>query len=164
MIAVLSFSLSSYSFNKSDCTCNQKNKEAVIKLIDEVWNKKNFSIVDQLIAPQYTIRHDPGDQWEGKTIDLVTYKRRVKTSSDILPDQHFFIEDLVCQGDKVVISWRFTGTQKGKIPGLPVTNKKVSVSGMTIYYFSDGKIIGHWQVVDRLGFLQQLGISKKNPH
>lgn len=163
MILILVFSLSSYSLNNSDCTCNQKNKEAVINLIDEVWSKGNFQIVDRLIAPKYTIRHDPGDKWENKTIDLVTYKARVKMSRDVFPDQKFYIEDLVCSGNKITVSWRFTGTQEGKIPGLPVTNKRVNVSGMTIYYFSKGKIIGHWQVVDRLGFFQQLGISKKNP-
>ena len=43
--------------------------------------------------------------------------------------------------DKVAVSWRFTGTQKGSIPGLPSTNKRVNVSGLTIYYFSKGKII-----------------------
>ena len=48
-------------------------------------------------------------------------------------------------------------------PGLPTTNKKVNVSGLTIYYFKDGKIIGHWQVVDRLGFVEQLGIKSGRP-
>ena len=143
--------------------CNQENKEAVVRLIEEVWSKGNLQIVDQLIAPQYTIRHDPGDQWEGKTLDLATFKERVKMSRQVFPDQKFYIEDLVCEGDKVSISWRFTGTQKGNIPGLPVTNKTVTVSGLTIYYFSNGKMIGHWQVVDRLGFLGQLGILKGTP-
>lgn len=67
----------------------QKNKEAVVKLIDEVWSKGNLQIVDQLIAPQYTIRHDPGDQWEGKTLDLATFKERVKMSRHVFPDQKF---------------------------------------------------------------------------
>lgn len=157
------FSLSSYSLDHNDDACNQNNKNAVIKLIDEVWNKRNFEIIDQLIAPQYTIRHDPGDKWEHKTIDLVTYQERVKSSFDVFPDQKFHIEDLVCSGNKIAISWILTGTQKGEIPGMPVTNKKVHVSGITIYYFSKDKIIGHWQVIDRLSVFQQLGITKKNP-
>lgn len=106
---------------------SQQNKEAVVRLIEEVWNKGNFQIVDQLIAPQYTIRHDPGDPWEGQTIDLATYKDRVQMSRDILPDQKFTIEDLVGEDDKVAISWKFTGTQKGDLPGLPATNKRVNI-------------------------------------
>lgn len=148
-----------YFFNEKQFMSTQKNKEAIVTLIEEVWSKGNLQIVDQLIAPQYTIRHDPGDPWDGKTLDLETFKERVKISRHIFPDQKFYIEDLVGEGDKVAVSWHFTGTQKGTIPGLLTTNKKVNVSGLTIYYFSDGKIIGHWQIVDRLGFLEQLGIK-----
>jgi steroid delta-isomerase-like uncharacterized protein len=136
-----------------------KNKDAVVRLIEEVWNKGNFQIVDQLIAPQYKVRHDPGDPWEGQTLDLTTYKERVKMSRDVLPDQKFFIEDMVGEGNKVAVSWTFTGTQKGDLPGVPATNKKVNVSGLTIYYFSQGKMIGHWQVLDKLSLLGQLGVQ-----
>lgn len=148
-----------YSFNERQNMSIQKNKEAIVTLIDEVWSKGNLQVVDQLIAPEYTIKHDPGDPWNGKTLDLSTYKERVKSSRQVFPDQQFYIEDIVGEGDKVAVSWKFTGTQKGNIPGLPITNKKVEVSGLTIYYFSHGKIIGHWQVVDRLGFFEQLGIK-----
>lgn len=135
----------------------ERNKETVVKLIDEVWSKGDLQIAGQLIAPQYTIRHDPGDPWEGKTIDLSTFKKRVELSRHIFPDQKFHIEDMVCEGNKVAVSWVFTGTQKTNLPGLPATNKMVSASGITIYYFSKGKIIGHWQVFDKLGLLDQLG-------
>jgi len=162
---IVSFILMSpvYSFNETQNMSTQKNKEAVITLLDEVWSKDNLQIVDQLIAPQYTIRHDPGDPWDGKTLDLTTFKERVKLSHHVFPDQKFYIEDLVGEGDQVAVSWRFTGTHKGSIPGLPTTNKKVNVSGLTIYYFKDGKIIGHWQVVDRLGFVEQLGTQSGRP-
>jgi len=66
------------------------------------------------------------------------------------------IEGALSGNNKVAVSWYFTGTQKGEIPGLPVTHKKVKVSGITIYYFTNDKISGHWQIVDRLGFLEQL--------
>lgn len=134
-------------------------KEAVKKLIDEVWSQGNLEIVDQLIAQQYIIKHDPGDSWDGKTLDLATFKERIQMSHRVFPDQKFYIEDLICEEDKVAVSWRFTGTHKCDIPGLAATNKNVNVSGMTIYYFSNGKIVGHWQVVDRLGFLNQLGMQ-----
>lgn len=149
-------------FAENQSTTTQQNKTTVEKLLNEVWSKGNLEIVDQLIAPQYAIQHDPGDQWEGKTLDLATFKERVKQSRLVFPDQKFFVDDILSEDNKVAVSWHFTGTQKGNIPGLPITNKKVTVSGLTIYYFANGKITGHWQVVDRLGFLQQLRISKAN--
>lgn len=160
---VLGFLLLIYFLYMGQVVSTCRNKEAVVKLIDEVWSKGNLQVVDQLIASQYTIRHDPGDPWDGKTLDLNAFKERVKLSHHVFPDQKFYIEDLVCDNNKVAVSWRFTGVQKGSIPGLPTTNKTVNVSGLTIYYFSKGKIIGHWQIVDRLGFLEQLGIFTGKP-
>jgi predicted ester cyclase len=157
IIAMLSLFLTYYFWNKFMVT--NRNKEIVIKLLEEVWNNHNYKMIDELIATQYTIRHDPGDQWEGKALDLDTYKRRVQFSHYIFPDQKFFIEDIVSDDDKVVVSWHFTGTQKGDLPNLTATNKKVNVSGITFYYLSNGKIIGHWQVIDNLGFLWQIGIQ-----
>lgn len=150
-----------YIANSKQNSC-EKNKTVVIRLIDEVWSKGNLEVVDQLVAPQYTIRHDPGDAWDGKTLDIATYKKRVTLSRSIFPDQVFHIHDVICNKDKIAISWDFTGTHEGKIPGLPTTNKQVTVSGLTIYYFSNHKIVGHWQVVDRLGFFEQLNIKPEN--
>jgi steroid delta-isomerase-like uncharacterized protein len=142
---------------------NQKNKEILIKFIDEVWNKGNLEVVDELVAPQYVIRHDPGDPWETKTIDLATFKQRVIYSRNVFPDLQFRIEDLICEDGRAVISWFMIGTHKGDIAGFPATNKPINVSGLTIYYFSAGKITGHWQVFDRLTLFQQLGIQKGRP-
>lgn len=66
------------------------------------------------------------------------------------------MQEIIGEGDKVAISWYLEGTHKGDIPGLPATGKMVKVPGLTIYSFSKGKITGHWQVIDRLGFLQQV--------
>lgn len=67
----------------------QQNKESIVKILEEVLSKDKLQVVDELIAPQYTIRHDPGDARDGKTIDLKTYKERVKQSRQVLTDQQF---------------------------------------------------------------------------
>jgi predicted ester cyclase len=155
--------LSSRYFSSANVYLSKnRNGEIVTRLIDEVWSKGNLEVADELVAPQYTIRHDPGDKCEGKTLDLATYKERVKMSLHVFPDQKFEIVDLVCDGNKVAVSWRFTGTQKGAIPGLPNTNKTIHFSGITIYYLANGKVIGHWQVVDRLGLMSQLTAGSKS--
>lgn len=161
---IIGFSLGKIYFNKKHLLTNQKNKEVVLLLIDQIWNKGDFENLDQLIAPEYTIRHDPGDPWEGQTIDPATFKERVLISRSVLPDQKFHIEDIVSEDNKVAISWKFTGTQTGDHPQLPATNKAVNISGLTIYYLSNGKITGHWQVLDKLRLFEQLGIhaSSKN--
>jgi hypothetical protein len=45
-------------------------KELLRQLIEEVWNAGNVDASDLYIASAYTIRHDPGDPWEGQELDL----------------------------------------------------------------------------------------------
>ena len=66
---------------------------------------------------------------------------------------------MIAEGDKVVVSWILRGTQEGQLPGLPASGRQVDVSGLTIYYFHGNKIAGHWQEMDRMGLIQQLGGS-----
>ena len=118
---------------------------------------------DELVAPSYRIEHDPGDPWEGKVLNLDTFKKRVVHSRAVFPDQSFHIKSLLEDNGQVAVSWFFNGTHKGDLPGLPGTNNPVNVSGLTIYYFDiDGKITGHWQIIDRLGFLKQIGLWAGN--
>ncbi len=50
------------------------------------------------------------------------------------------------------------GTQTGPMGPYPPTGRSINVPGMTIYYFRDGRITGHRQVVDRIAVAQQLGL------
>ena len=134
------------------------NKEALNKLIEQVWNQGKLDLVDELVAPQYTILHDPGDPWEGQTLDREGYKQRVLYSRNAFPDLCFNINEFVATENRVVINWILTGTHRGDLAAVPASDKKISVSGLTIYYFSEGEISGHWQVIDRLAFLAQVGM------
>ncbi|MBA3814123.1 MAG: ester cyclase [Alphaproteobacteria bacterium] len=134
----------------------ENNKVTLREFMEEVWNKGNLEIADKFVSFPYVIHHDPGDQWDGQSLDLETFKKRVLYSRETFPDLHFAVQEIVGEGDKVAISWYLEGTHKGDIPGLPATKKKVKVPGLTIYSFSKGKITGHWQVIDRLGFMQQV--------
>jgi predicted ester cyclase len=57
---------------------------------------------------------------------------------------------LPCDGEQRV------GTHSGDLRGLPATGKRLRFAGQTIYEMKDGQVAGHWQVVDRLGFVEQL--------
>lgn len=132
------------------------NKIILHEFIDEVWNKKNLDTADRFIASYYIIHSDPGDQWEGQSLDLPTFKKRVLYSHQIFPDLHFAIKETIGEEDKVVINWDLEGTYNGGIPNLAATKKRVNVPGITIYYFANNKITGHRQIIDRLGFMQQI--------
>ena len=123
--------------------------------MDEVWNGGNVSNLDRYLAPAYTVRDDPGDPWNGQTLDRDEFCVRVAYSRDAFPDLRFDIREAIEGASVVAIRWVMSGTHHGDLPGLPATGRPFSVSGMTFCYFEGGRICGHAQAFDQFGFLSQ---------
>jgi len=130
------------------------NKAIVRRLYDEVWNKRSLEVVDALISPSHAL-NDPlaSDSQVGPKM----YKRRVVEFTNIFPDLHFTIEDMIAEKGKVVVSWIISATHKGEFMDIPATGRKVSIEGITIHHISNGKILDSHARWDPLGLLRQLG-------
>jgi predicted ester cyclase len=68
------------------------------------------------------------------------------------------VDQLIADGDFVVVRWTATGTNSGEGNGLPATGRRIRSTGMTIYRFVDGRIAEEWSAFDRLGAYRQLGL------
>ncbi len=132
-------------------------KTTLHTFMERVWNSGDFDQLETYVAEQYTITHDPGDPWEGQVLDLATFQERVLYSRNAFPDLRFDIQEMIAEDDKVVTSWVMSGTHQGDLPQLPASVVQFSITGLTIYSFTEGKVNGHWQAYDRLGFLAQIG-------
>jgi len=131
-------------------------KNVLKEFIRKVWDEGDVDAASDFIASTYTIHHDPGDPWEGMTLDVEGFKDRVRKSRAPVPDQRFDLQEVFENENSVAITWLWRGTHMGEIAGFPATGKEIHMSGATVYYF-DGKLItGHWQVADRLGVFRQL--------
>ena len=133
------------------------NRKTILQaFLDEVWSGGKVDAVDAFLAAQYTIHHDPGDPWAGKTLTVEGFKDRLVRSRAAAPDQVFTVEEMVEEGDRIAVAWTWAGTHLGDLPGMPATGKAVTMSGLTIYYFEDERLSGHWQIADRLSVFQQM--------
>lgn len=132
----------------------QDNKAVVRRYYDEVLNQRNIDLLDELAVEDY-VEHDPfPDQGNGRA-DL---KARVAGFCAAFNPLQFTIQDMIAEGDKVVVRWTNAGTDSGGFMGIPATGKDFGVAGIDIHVVRDGKLAEHWHVVDLLTQMQQLGL------
>ncbi len=136
---------------------NQDAKSVLTAFITEIWNEGNFLNLESFVTDPYEIYSDPGDPWNGQALDHATFRQRVAYTRNAFPDVHFDVREAIAEDQRVAIRWMMSGTHTGDLPQLPATRRTFAVEGMTFYYFRDGKICGHRQVLDKLGFLSQIG-------
>ena len=69
------------------------------------------------------------------------------------------IEHIVAEDDLIVVFLNGTGTHKGEFRGRPPANKKIKIRSADLYRIEKGKTVEHWDVVDQLDLLQQIGLT-----
>ena len=131
------------------------NKSIVRLLYDEVWNKRRLELVDEIISPSHAL-HDPN--LTGSAVGPEAYKRLVSRWVAGISDLRFTLEDMVGENEKLAVAWTISGTHKGEFMGVPPTNKKVTVDGITIHHFVNAKIMDSYVSWDAWGMMQQLGV------
>ena len=131
-----------------------ENLAIVRRLYEEVWNKRNLDILNELISPSHGLQ---GPSISGNSVGPEAYERQVLRLLEGFPDLRWTVVDTIADKDKVVAYWRFSGTHKGNFMGIPPTNKKVSTEGITIHHVADGKIMDSYTNWDMLGLMKQFG-------
>ena len=116
-------------------------------------NQKNLAIVDGLCAPNFVF-HNGSITIQG----LEAYKQFLSMFFTAFPDASFTIEDMIAEGDSVVVRRTVRGTHKGNLLGIPPTGKQVTVSEIALLRAANGKFVEVWSNSDDLGMLQQLGV------
>lgn len=75
-----------------------------------------------------------------------------------MPDVQWKAEEVIAEGDKVMIRFTMSGTQTQPFMGMPATGKPVRVTAMNIYELKEGKIVREHGVPDLFSMLMQLGM------
>lgn len=131
----------------------EQNKTLIRRYYDEVLNGGNTRLLEEIAVSDY-VEHDP---IPGQTIGLTGLEQRVGMLRGAF-QPHFTLEDIIAEGDRVVVRWINRGTHVGEFMGIPPTGKSFSITGIDIHRLSGGKMAEHWHVVDLFGQMQQLGL------
>ncbi len=132
----------------------EDNKALLHRFYDEVINKKNRAAIDELFDSHMVDHAVP----PGLPAGIEGQRQVLSMYSAAFPDTHFTVEDMIAEGDKVVVRLSASATQHGAFMGLPPTGKHVTFTGIDIIRIAGGKLVERWAQMDALGMLQQLGV------
>lgn len=134
---------------------SEANK-AVVRQLFERADKSDITVMDDLIAPDYTDHNPP--PFASQTPGLPGARETFEAATRIFSDwQHEVVQQL-SDGDFVVTRVIGRGKHTGDFMGIPATGKDVQMEGITIHRVQDGKVVEHWAQVDGAGMLAQLGV------
>jgi steroid delta-isomerase-like uncharacterized protein len=136
----------------------EANKATLRRYYEEVLNNGNYSLWSELMTDDYVLRA-PGGELKGAEAGKQNYAQR----KAMAPDSQFTIDEIVGEGDTVVVRGMLKGTHTGEFQGNPPTGKEFARAYTAFYRFRGGKIAEGWTVQDVLGFYQQLGITPPGP-
>jgi steroid delta-isomerase-like uncharacterized protein len=131
----------------------EAHKALARRVFEEVLNGRNLDLLDEVVTPDY-VEHNP---LPGQRTGIDGIRDRYTMVLTAF-DPQFTVEDLVAEGDKVVLRWSQAGTHVGQFLGMPPTGRSYRTSGIEIWRVENGKLTEHWDVVDVFGQLQQLGL------
>ena len=150
LIVILLYSCGQVDNHTNQLSVLEDNKE-LIKSFIKATDAKQFNSYAQFLTND-VVAHFPGADVIG--LEAVTQGER--SFAVAFPDASRIIEDLVAEGDKVVLRETFTGTHNGDFNGLAPTGRTVNVGAVVIYRISNGKIAESWVQADFVGLMNQL--------
>jgi steroid delta-isomerase-like uncharacterized protein len=135
---------------------SEDNLQVSRRILEEAFGQGQLALIDEFVAAD-AVDHDPANPEDVR--GPAGLKQQISMYRAAFPDLQFKIEDTISQDDRVVIRWSSRGTHRGELMGLAPTGKVVSVTGISIDRFADGKIVESWTNWDVLGLMRQLGAA-----
>ena len=122
----------------------EQNKAVVRRFIEEVLNKQNAALVDELFAPDYVNHMMPGGR-EG-------FKQFFPMLRSAYPDlkMEINIERMMAEGDYVMLRATIRVTNAGK---------EATGSGLGEYRLANGKIVEDWPLSGSADLMPQVGVT-----
>jgi steroid delta-isomerase-like uncharacterized protein len=132
----------------------EENKAQARRAFDEFINKKNLAVAGEYVAPNYVGHFSNAPLVQG----VAGFQQYLSAWNSAVPDSQVTIDDVVAEGDKVVMRVTYRGMHTGPLQNIPPTGKSITVSAINIFRLVDGLAVEQWAVIDDLGMLQQLGL------
>lgn len=129
-----------------------RNKATFIK-VNALYNEKKLDEAAQFYAPNFERKTDKN------TLGQKGVKSRWEEQYKMWPDNKAIIEQIVAEGDWVMLRAKASATHTQVVMGVEPTNKKISAAFWEALRFNkDGLIEESWSNLDNAAMMQQLGL------
>jgi len=132
----------------------EKNKAVIMRYVNEIQNGHSIDAIDSIFAENFV---DHMATYGGLFQGIDGLKRGYSELLGAFPDLQVTVEDLIAEGDKVVVYKTATATHRGPYQGIPATGNRVQFENIYIFQIRDGKIVEYWGLFNEFALKQQLG-------
>ncbi|MBT0570493.1 ester cyclase [Curvibacter sp. CHRR-16] len=157
IVAKALIAVASVAFIAPSAMAQQTQKEK-IRLFYDAFEKSDANLLDKVLAPNWEdIPMNPG-QGPG----LAGFKPLVPQYAKVFANMKMTNEDVIEEGNKVVVRSTFEATNIGSFAGFPAKGRKIKLMTIDIHEFNkDGLVAKTWHVEDWFGGLYQMGAFDK---
>ena len=127
------------------------NKALLRRFYTEVYADWNMALVDEVVSPQFVSHDWPEDGPTGPK----AFRQYYSAIRSAVPDARYEVDDLIGEGNKVVVRWRLLGTHEGKFRDIAPTGRPIVLKGIAIYRVENGTLMERWVVSDLHGALEE---------
>jgi steroid delta-isomerase-like uncharacterized protein len=132
---------------------SEQNKTLARRWFEDLFNRGDLDAAQEILSAEF-VDHLPREEERG----LEELKQYVVMYRAAFPDIRDTIDEVVAEGEKVVVRWTSRGSHQGEFMGVAPTGRHVTFSGMRLFRIAENKIAESWVNIDQLGLLEQLGI------
>ncbi len=130
-------------------------KALAVRYHTDIFQAQQLDVADKIIDVSFRV-HGPGLAAE-TSLGPTGVKRLAKAMITGAPDLRITHDEVIGEGDKVLVRWTMTGTHEGELFGVPSSHRSFTITGLDLYRIEEGRIAELWQGWDQFGLLQQIG-------
>jgi predicted ester cyclase len=131
----------------------EENKK-IAKEFTERMGKCDNSALDELCTEDFALH---ALTWGRIEVDKQMFRQTNDGGHKAFSDYSMTVDDMVAEGDKVMVLSTRRGTNDGEFSGIPPSGNYVEINRFALYRFEDGKVAEMWAMDDIIGQFQQLG-------
>ena len=135
----------------------EENKGVVRRFIEEIQNEGRTELIEEIFAPDF-VDHNPLPSFPP---DRDGTKRMFLYVRKSFPDFHMEINNMIAEENMVATRKTLHATHQGEYMGMAPTGKHLQMEVIDIFRIANGRLAEHWTVIDRLGMMEQLGVTQR---